>query len=369
MPNYIKVKTGSSSWSTATKAYVKKSTGWVQPIRIWMKLLSGWTRIWPVSGPFAETSPFIASTASGSTHLMPTSPIRVGTTYYGRNGTWDPNGWTISSYNYQWRRYDSQFAGDDSGQTNRSSGTFSSPSIGYAPTAADDKRYLSFYISPVTTDTLEMSEAESGDDDGRLFVIRRPPINIDATLSSDTKVGTQISYTSSWNLNSEYLPVNSRTLIVWYRNTSATLTGADPVKVNLGSVAGAYTYTPVDADINNYIIAKETTFNSGTDYADGYLTLANTTGPGTPVGVSAQAITSSVISGAVLAPTSLTATSTRGDGVFLEWNQVPGANYYEVYRQSTQGTGPINQSPSANFGQDQQSYYLLYCAYPNDSCL
>jgi hypothetical protein len=298
MPNYIKVKTGQSSWSTATKAYVKKSTGWVQPIRIWMKLLSGWTRIWPVSGPFALTSPFITSTSSGSTHIMPTTPLRIGTTYYGRNGTWDANGWTISSYKYEWRRYNLQFAGDDSGQTTRSSGTFSSPSIAYTPAGLDDKKYLSFYISPTTTDTLEMSEAESGDDDGRLFVIRRPPINILATLSADTKVGTEISYGSAWNVTSEYLPENSRTLIVWYRNTSATLTGATAIKVNLGSVAGAYTYTPVDADIGNYIIAKETTFNSGSDYADGYLTLGNTVGSGTPVGVSAVAITSSVIGAA-----------------------------------------------------------------------
>ena len=352
MPNYIKVKTGSSSWSTATKAYVKKSTGWVQPIRIWMKILSGWTRIWPISGPFAETSPFIASTASGSTHLLPTAPLRIGTTYYGRNGVWNANGWTISSYNYQWRRYSLQDAADDSGQTNRLSGTFASPSKEYTPVAADDKKYLSFQISPVTTDTFEISEAESGDDDGRLFAIRRPPINTAMSLSLDTKVGTAISYGSSWNIEDAYAPEASRTLIVWYRNTTASLTGATAVKVNLGTVAGAYSYTPVAADENNYIIAKETCFNSGSDYADGYLTLANTIGSGTPLGVSAIAITSSVISGVITAPTSLTASSNRGDGVLLEWNAVPGANYYEIYWQSYQGGGPANQSTYADFGQD-----------------
>jgi hypothetical protein len=352
MPNYIKVKTGASSWSTATKAYVKKSTGWVQPIRIWMKLLSGWTRIWPTSGPFAETSPYIVSTTSGSTHLLPTAPLRIGTTYYGRNGVWNANGWTISSYNYQWRRYSLQDAADDSGQTNRLSGTFASPSIGYTPVAADDKKYLSFQISPVTTDTFEISEAESGDDDGRLFAIRRPPINTAMSLSLDTKVGTAISYGSSWNVEDAYAPEASRTLIVWYRNTTASLTGATAVKVNLGTVAGAYSYTPVAADENNYIIAKETCFNSGSDYTDGYLTLANTIGSGTPLGVSAVAITSSTISGILNPPTSLTATSNRGDGVLLQWNAVPGANYYEIYWQSTQGVGSINQSTYADFGQD-----------------
>jgi hypothetical protein len=52
------------------------------------------------------------------------------------------------------------------------------------------------------------------------------------------------------------------------------------------------------------------------------------------------------------APTSLTATSDRGDGVLLQWNAVPGANYYEIYWGSSLGGGPVNQSTFADFGQD-----------------
>ena len=52
------------------------------------------------------------------------------------------------------------------------------------------------------------------------------------------------------------------------------------------------------------------------------------------------------------APTSLTATSNRGDGVLLQWNAVPGANYYEIYWGSSLGGGPVNQSSFADFGQD-----------------
>jgi hypothetical protein len=55
---------------------------------------------------------------------------------------------------------------------------------------------------------------------------------------------------------------------------------------------------------------------------------------------------------ALTAPTSLTATSNRGDGVFLQWDAVPGANYYEIYWGSSQGGGPVNQSAFADFGQD-----------------
>jgi hypothetical protein len=52
------------------------------------------------------------------------------------------------------------------------------------------------------------------------------------------------------------------------------------------------------------------------------------------------------------APTSLTATTNREDGVLLNWNAVSGANYYEIYWQSSQGSGPVNQSSFADFGQD-----------------
>lgn len=52
------------------------------------------------------------------------------------------------------------------------------------------------------------------------------------------------------------------------------------------------------------------------------------------------------------APTSLTATTTRTDGVKLDWNAVSGANYYEIYWQNSTGTGPVNQSSFADFGSD-----------------
>lgn len=52
------------------------------------------------------------------------------------------------------------------------------------------------------------------------------------------------------------------------------------------------------------------------------------------------------------APTSLTATTNRTDGVQLSWSAVSGANYYEIYWQASQGTGPVNQSSFADFGSD-----------------
>jgi uncharacterized protein YcnI len=337
---YIKIKTSSSVWSSAKSVFLMLDT-------------VGWTKVWPLSGAYVTTYPYITSSASGTTHLIPTSPLRVGTTYYGRNGVFNANGWTISSYSYQWIRYSAQDRNDASGQTTISSGTYSS-SIPYTTTASDDKKYLSFYIKANVSNSIYSAEAESGSniDEGRLFVIRQPPINTAMSLTSDTRVGTAINYSSTWNTTPAYAPEALRTKVAWYKNSTASLTGATLIKSNLGSVTGAYSYTPVTSDVGNYIIVKETTFNSGTDYNDGVLTLANTIGSGTEVGVSAVAYTSAKISDVVVAPTSLTATSNSGNGVYLNWNSVPGANYYEIYWQAIQGTGPINQSTYADFGQD-----------------
>lgn len=316
MPSDIFIKTSSGVWSTYAKTIqIKVSTTLWKPAKaLFIRLdIGGWTKVWPLSGSFALTSPFIASTASGSTHLVPTSPIRIGTIYYGRNGTWDANGWTISSYSYEWRRYSSQSAEDDTGQTNISSGTFASPSQSYTPTSSDNKKYLSFYIKANTTNTSQISEAESGDDDGRLFAITQIPLNTSVSLTATSQVGTAITLSSLWNVSNARQIETSRTKVAWYKNTTASFTGATLIKNNLGSVAGAYSYTPVISDQNNYIIARETAFNSGSDYSDGVLTLANTVGSGTEVGVTAQAI-SGLVTSALTAPTisSITVSSIGG---------------------------------------------------------
>jgi len=53
------------------------------------------------------------------------------------------------------------------------------------------------------------------------------------------------------------------------------------------------------------------------------------------------------------APNTLTASTNRTDGVLLQWDlpSSQSANYYEIYWQSSQGTGPVNQSTFADFGR------------------
>jgi hypothetical protein len=92
--------TSTTKWRKALAISIKKgSASWAAAKNIWIKTgTASWLRVWPLSGVFATSYPYITTTASGTTHLDSTgSPIRIGTTYYGRNGGWDANGWTISS--------------------------------------------------------------------------------------------------------------------------------------------------------------------------------------------------------------------------------------------------------------------------------
>ena len=133
----ISIKKGSASWAAAKNVWIKTGT-------------ASWLRVWPLSGVFATSDPYITTTASGTTHLDSTgSPIRIGTTYYGRNGGWDANGWTISSYSYAWNYWTSGTTGENDLIGTLATGTYSSPSTALtissaANASAVDNKYLSF---------------------------------------------------------------------------------------------------------------------------------------------------------------------------------------------------------------------------------
>ena len=100
--------TGTTRWKKAIAIHIKRlSATWSAAKVIWIKNTSvGWLRVWPTSGVFAITDPYITTTASGSTPIYYDGvPIRIGTTYYGRNGTWYANVFTISSFTYTWPYY------------------------------------------------------------------------------------------------------------------------------------------------------------------------------------------------------------------------------------------------------------------------
>lgn len=276
--------TATTKWRKATAIHIKRfntaTTKWFAAKVIWIKnASSGWLRVWPTSGVYAITSPFIASTASGSTPFYgnltvgTNDVIRIGTTYYGRNGTWDPNGFTISSYSYSWLYYSDSVnqPGDYDLLGNLGTGVYSSPSqaltISSAANAtATDGNYISFKITANASNALYSNSADSKDEYGKIKVIRRTPINISFGITGSTAVGSVLSVGSSWNITEARKPDAGRTTIKWYRSDSATAIYSGGGRTEITSASGSYQYTIVQADSGKYIVAEETTFNTGSDY-------------------------------------------------------------------------------------------------------
>jgi hypothetical protein len=338
MPSDIFIKTA-SSWASglAKKIFIKTaSSTWSAAKSVWLFFDAGWTRVWPLSGVYVTRNPFVSTTSSPS-ELSSSTILRVGTTYRGNRGSWNPNGYTISSYQYKWVSYTYEDTNDQTTNYNPAMSTLSGTTNDFLITGTNyDKGWIVFFVTAKASGgTAYDGSAESF----RYYVVRqRPRLVVNTTPSftiNSPKVGDTISYSSSWDTTDAYKAEAARTTIVWYKNSTATTTGGTLVQT------GGYSYLVKDTDLGKYIYAVETSFNSGSDYD-----------LGPSVGVSVTAITSSVVISAPVAPTSLTATSDRGDGVLLNWNAVPGANYYEIYWQSSQGTGPVNQSTFADFGQN-----------------
>ena len=338
--------TGSAGWRKASKIFVKTSnapsTGWRSAVAVFIKNQTQWLKVWPTSGIFASRVPYIADFSSDTyaNRLTSTSKLRIGTSYFGDNAQWDLNGWTASSYQYKWKLYD-QFdqdllitlrSGTGSGWTSTAGEDQLPTSIWTSTNSTNaDNQFLAFEITANNSSNSQYSGLSIST---KIQVIREMPINLTASLSTNSPlVGTAITYSSTWQSGEAY---KARDIYVqWYRNSTSTTVGG--TYVGSGS-----SYTPVAADIGKYIYVIETRQNSGTDYDLGIGT-----------GVQVSRVTSSAVPPELLsAPTSLTATSNSGDGVYLNWNSVPGANYYEIFWQSVQGAGPINQSLYADFGQN-----------------
>jgi hypothetical protein len=343
---------GSTGWRKASNIWVKTaglgSVGWRPAIGVWIKNATQWLRVWPLSGIFATRVPYIAKLSSDIYEdRMPNATypvVRIGTSYFGENARWDLNGWLASSYTYRWKLYsevDSEIATLESGTGsgwNSTTGEDQLPSSIWTVTNSTnaDRQFLGF---EVVANNSSNSQYNGLSVSTKIKIVRnKPRIATGGTPSfniTSPKVGDTINYSSSWDTTEAYRPEPLRSTVIWYKNSTATTTGGVEVQF------GGYSYIVKETDASKYIYAVETNYNSGTDYELGIAT-----------GVSVTAITSSAVASAPVAPTSLTATSNRGDGVLLNWNAVPGANYYEIYWQSSQGTGPVNQSTFSDFGQN-----------------
>jgi hypothetical protein len=286
MPSDIYAKTG-NGWSSAVrKIYAKTGNGWSAGARFVHAFInSGWTRVWPYSGVYATANPFISRTTS-STEINYGTVLRIGSTVRGNRGTFNPNGFTISSYQYKWVAYGYEDESDRTVYYNTALATLSGTTDDQLLSGSNyDKRWITFFVTAKASQgTTYDGSAESF----RYYVVRqRPRLTVGTTPSfsnNSPAVNNVITYSSSWDTADAYLAEASRTTIKWYKNSSYSTTGGTEIQ------DGGYSYTVLPADFDHYIYAVETSFNSGSDYDLGQF-----------VGVSATAITSSKVTGAVIA--------------------------------------------------------------------
>ena len=279
---YVKKDTG---WSTAVKnIYARTSSGWSSAIRyVYSYINAGWTRVWPFSGIYATTNPWI-STTSSSSEISYGTVLRIGTTYRGNRGTFNPNGYTISSYQYKWVAYTNLDTVSSAKNYDPAlvtlSGTTNDFTITGTSGANYDRGYIAFFI---TAKASSGSVYDGSADSLRYYVVRQKPrlatggspvFNI-----TNPKIGDIMTYSSSWDVTDAYKPDAGRSTIIWYKNSVNSTTGGTVVQNN-----GTYSYTVQASDSGNYIYAVETVFNSGSDYE-----------LGNSIGVSASVITSSVV--------------------------------------------------------------------------
>jgi hypothetical protein len=339
---YIKSSSGTSSttWRKAVKLFIKTTSGsssatWSAVKNVYLRFSSGWTRVWPLSGVFNTTSPYITTSSSSTTPLYGVDGVRrVGSTVWGKNGTWDANGWVINSYQYRWRAYSSSEIIDFNLASQTSLATYSG-AVSLSIPASYDRKYLSFFIQANSSGgTVYNGYAESAVEYGGLQIVRRQPINLSKSLNNlSPQVGNTISYSSSWDTSDAYAPEAFRTTIEWYRNLNNSTTGGTFI------TSGNYSYIVQSADLNHYIYAVETTYNSGSDYDLG---LNN--------GVEAKVITTSTVVAGLTPPTSVSVASVSrySDTETLVTLSHSGGSgpYYQMYWVSS-ATTPVTASYDA----------------------
>jgi uncharacterized repeat protein (TIGR02543 family) len=283
--------TATTKWRKAINIHIKRfatgTTKWYAAKVIWIKNTStSWLRVWPTSGVFALTDPYITTTSSGSTPLyaVDNTPIRIGTTYYGRNGTWDPNGFSISSYTYTWQYFSdaANQLGDYDLLGNIGTGTYTSPSnaltISSSATASlVDGKYISFKIRANASNDLYSSSADSKDSYGKIKVVRRTPQNLSYNISGEAAVGSTLSFSSSWNITEAYKPDAARTTMKWYYVNDLTDFYSTGSRVEITRASGSYSFTIQTSDnlLGKYIVAEETVFNTGSDFDLGENVIVN----------------------------------------------------------------------------------------------
>lgn len=328
MPSDIFMKytsgTSSTTWRKMINTFIKYTSGttsaaWRTATNIWLYFNTGWTRVWPLSGVFSITSPYITTSSGSTTPLYGTDGARrVGQTLWGKNGTWNANGWVINSYQYKWRAYNTSVVSEFDLYSETTLATYSG-AVSLTVPASYDRKYLSFFIQANSSGgTAYNGYQESGVEYGGLQIVREQPVNLTKVLSTYVpRVGVTITYSSTWQSGDAYQEDSARTKVEWYRNASNSTIG--------GTYRGyGSTYTPQPEDLGEYIYAVETRYNSGTDYD-----------LGTSVGVEAKVITTMPVGAALSGATgtSIVSVSRLTDNTTRTIVSSTGASgpYYQLF--------------------------------------
>lgn len=339
---WIKQTTGTSSttWKRAVNLFVKTTSGttsaaWKAATSVYVYFSSGWTRVWPLSGVFSLTSPYITTSSGSTTPLYGVSGARrVGSVVWGKNGTWNANGWVINSYQYRWRAYNTSEISDLNRDSQTSLATYSS-AVSLTIPATYDRKYLSFFIQANSSGGSAYNGfAESGVEYGGLQIVRQQPVNLAKSLNNlSPQVGDTISYSSSWDTSDAYAPEAFRTTIQWYKNSSNSTSGGTLIS------SGSYSYVVQSSDLNNYIYVVETTYNSGSDYD-----------LGSSNGVEAKVITTSTVVAGLTPPTSVSVASVSrysNTETLVTLSHSGGSGpYYQMYWGSS-ATTPVTSAYDA----------------------
>ncbi|MFZ9740603.1 MAG: beta strand repeat-containing protein [Candidatus Nanopelagicaceae bacterium] len=344
---------GSTGWKKMTNLFVKTassgSTGWKAALGVWIRGSASWLKVWPLSGVFATRAAWFGPT-SGTVYAdrMPSTAqpvVRIGSSYFGNNAQWDPNGWVISSYSYAWEYYNGTGSGatvlgtldsgTGSGWTSGGSGQDELLTTVWTSTVSTntDRQYLGFKVTANASNSSYSGSSVSS----KVQIIRRiPQYTGSPSLSTNSpQVGTSITYTApTWDTTEARKAESYRTTIQWYRNSTSTTTGGTPIS---GATSSSYTPNNTD-DLGKYIYVVETRYNSGTDYD-----------LGATVGVEAKVVTTSTVADI----------NYQAAGNQRRVNLPSNFTNQTTLYVSTNGYIGINSDPSSSISPPSSGLYLM----------
>jgi hypothetical protein len=352
MPLWVKT---SSGWQKAKTLSVKNGSTWTKIKTAYVKVSGGnggWKRFFPTTGPYAENYPTLTSDSAGNnfpvyvyigTMPNPSAPAGSGNVYvqnklYGHVGDWNPNGYTISNFDYIINGFPdgtTDLSGVQLYTSTSSLPVSNSTNIDYpydktsttVPIILLDATYDGQWTAiTVTANTTSKdsngayiygTDSSDGGSTGRILTVKHQPVNISASISASSYgTGSTLTMTSTWQPADGYSIDTNRTRYAWYQSSSNSYTTLAQLQSNATALSGsASTYLVQSTDVGYYIYGVATCYNGGSDYFNN------------GVGVSVVAVTSQKISQGVTQLTAPTLTAQTSAGVTKTTNITAGDKF------------------------------------------